>query len=73
MELVVRKLDLHPGTAVVSFPTDHLDAGNVKDFRAVVRYAKAVAKDWRSLRQPGAQAAPMLAAVPETTRTWSRS
>jgi hypothetical protein len=60
----------------LGFAADALAAGRqpfVHLFRAVVRYAKAVAKDWRSLRQPGAKAAPMLAAVPETTRTWSRS
>jgi anti-sigma B factor antagonist len=37
MELNVSKLDSHPGTAIVSFPIDHLDAGNVKDFRAAVQ------------------------------------
>ena len=37
MELVITKLDMHPGAAIVSVPTDHLDAGNVKDFRAAIQ------------------------------------
>ena len=41
--------------------------------RTILRYARAVAKDWRSLRQPAAQAAALLAQVPETTRNWSRT
>lgn len=37
MELTIRKLENHPGTAIVAFPTDHLDAGNVKEFRAAIQ------------------------------------
>jgi anti-sigma B factor antagonist len=37
MELEISRLESHPGTVVVSFPTDHLDAGNVKDFRAAIQ------------------------------------
>ena len=40
--------------------------------RTVLRYARAVAKDWRSLQRPRAQAAPMLARAPEPTRNWSQ-
>ena len=76
--LVNDSLFLGPDGAdpTLGFAADALAAGRQPLghlFRAVVRYAKAVAKDWRSLRQPAAKAAPMLAAVPETTRTWSRS
>jgi anti-sigma B factor antagonist len=37
MELGIRHPDAHPKTAIVSFPTDHLDAGNVKEFRAAIQ------------------------------------
>jgi anti-sigma B factor antagonist len=37
MELKISRDDKQPGTAIVSFPTDHLDAGNVKDFRAAIQ------------------------------------
>ena len=37
MELAIRHLDTHPNMAIVSLPTDHLDAGNVKDFRAAIQ------------------------------------
>ena len=59
----------------LGFAADALAAGRQPFghlFRAVVRYAKAVAKDWRSPRRPRAQAAPMLARAPETTRNWSQ-
>ncbi len=37
MDLVIATLESRPGTAVVSFPMDNLDAGNVKDFRAAIQ------------------------------------
>ena len=37
MELGIRSIEAHPRTAVVSFDTDHLDAGNVKEFRAAIQ------------------------------------
>lgn len=40
--------------------------------RTVLRYASAVAKDWRSLQRPRAPAAATLAQVPETPRNWSQ-
>jgi hypothetical protein len=59
----------------LGFAADALAAGRQPFghlFRAIVRYAKAVAKDWRSLQRPRAQAAPTLAQVPETPRNWSQ-
>ena len=53
MELQVRKLDTGPGATIVALPTTHLDAGNVKEFRAaVLAVAEAsyvLAIDMRSL------------------------
>lgn len=37
MELSVTYSDFLPGVAIVAFPVDHLDAGNVKDFRAAIQ------------------------------------
>lgn len=37
MELGIRTIDAQPKAVIVSFPTDHLDAGNVKDFRAAIQ------------------------------------
>jgi len=37
MELSVTEIDTPAGTAIVAFPVDHLDAGNVKDFRAAMQ------------------------------------
>ena len=37
MELAIRHLDTHPNMVIVSLPTDHLDAGNVKEFRAAIQ------------------------------------
>lgn len=37
MELSVTKIDTLKGGAVVAFPVDNLDAGNVKDFRSAIQ------------------------------------
>jgi anti-sigma B factor antagonist len=37
VELSVTSIDSVPGTAIVAFPVDNLDAGNVKDFRAAIQ------------------------------------
>ena len=37
MELTVTEVDSLSGTAIVAFPVDNLDAGNVKDFRAAIQ------------------------------------
>jgi anti-sigma B factor antagonist len=37
VELTVTTIDSLPGTAIVAFPVDNLDAGNVKDFRAAIQ------------------------------------
>jgi anti-sigma B factor antagonist len=37
VELSVTNIDSLPGTAIVAFPVDNLDAGNVKDFRATIQ------------------------------------
>jgi len=37
VELTVTEVDSLAGTAIVAFPVDNLDAGNVKDFRAAIQ------------------------------------
>lgn len=37
MELSITYADSLPGTAIVAFPVDNLDAGNVKDFRSSIQ------------------------------------
>ena len=41
MDLVVNENHARAGTAVVSFPVDNLDAGNVKAFRAAIEIVAA--------------------------------
>ena len=36
VDLVINEPQAPAGTAIVSFPVDNLDAGNVKDFRAAI-------------------------------------
>jgi anti-sigma B factor antagonist len=37
MDLSIAEIGSLPGTAIVGFPVDNLDAGNVKDFRAAIQ------------------------------------
>ena len=37
MDLEVTRIESLSGTAIVAFPVDHLDAGNVKDFRTAIQ------------------------------------
>ena len=37
MDLSITEIGSVPGTAIVGFPVDNLDAGNVKDFRAAIQ------------------------------------
>jgi anti-sigma B factor antagonist len=46
VDLVIDIRQVPAGTAIVSFPVDNLDAGNVKDFRAAI---EAVAETYDTL------------------------